>query len=79
MSARRLFETAGPLIGLLFVSIIFGSLIGPRFFNGANLELIARQTAIVCTTARGAISAWRRLPTSAGSTNCCSPGRRSRT
>ena len=53
MSARRLFETAGPLIGLLFVSIIFGSLIGPRFFNGANLELIARQTAIVCTTALG--------------------------
>ena len=53
MNARRLFETAGPLIGLLFVSIIFGSLIGPRFFNGANLELIARQTAIVCTTALG--------------------------
>jgi ribose transport system permease protein len=53
VSARRLFETAGPLIGLLFVSIIFGSLIGPRFFNGANLELIARQTAIVCTTALG--------------------------
>jgi ribose/xylose/arabinose/galactoside ABC-type transport system permease subunit len=53
VNARRLFETAGPLIGLLFVSIIFGSLIGPRFFNGANLELIARQTAIVCTTALG--------------------------
>jgi ribose/xylose/arabinose/galactoside ABC-type transport system permease subunit len=53
VSARRLFETAGPLFGLLFVSIIFGSLIGPRFFNGANLELIARQTAIVCTTALG--------------------------
>jgi ribose transport system permease protein len=53
VSARRLFETAGPLIGLLFVSLIFGLLIGPRFFNGANLELIARQTAIVCTTALG--------------------------
>ena len=53
MSARRLFEKAGPLLGLVFVSIIFGSLIGPRFFNGANLELIARQTAIVCTTALG--------------------------
>jgi ribose transport system permease protein len=53
VNVRRLFETAGPLIGLLFVSIIFGSLIGPRFFNGANLELIARQTAIVCTTALG--------------------------
>ena len=53
MNARRLFETAGPLIGLLFVSLIFGSLIGPRFFSGGNLELIARQTAIVCTTALG--------------------------
>jgi len=53
VTARRLFETAGPLIGLLFVSLIFGALIGPRFFNGANLELIARQTAIVCTAALG--------------------------
>ena len=53
MNVRRLFETAGPLLGLLFVALIFGSLIGPRFFNGANLELIARQTAIVCTAALG--------------------------
>lgn len=53
MNARRLLETAGPLLGLLFVAIIFGSLIGPRFFSGANLELIARQTAIVCMTALG--------------------------
>src|SRR4029453_11545236 len=53
VNARRLFETAGPLLGLLFVTIIFGSLIGPRFLNGANLELIARQTAIVCTTTLG--------------------------
>ena len=53
MNARRLFEAAGPLLGLLFVSIVFGALIGPRFFSGANLELIARQTAIVCTAALG--------------------------
>jgi ribose/xylose/arabinose/galactoside ABC-type transport system permease subunit len=53
VNARRLFETAGPLIGLLFVSLVFGALIGLRFFNGANLELIARQTAIVCTAALG--------------------------
>jgi ribose transport system permease protein len=53
VNVRRLFETAGPLLGLLFVTLIFGSLIGPRFFNGANLELIARQTAIVCTAALG--------------------------
>ena len=53
MTARRWLETAGPLIGLLFVSIVFGALIGPRFFAGVNLELIARQTAIVCTAALG--------------------------
>ena len=53
MTARRWLETAGPLIGLLFVSIVFGALIGPRFFSGVNLELIARQTAIVCTAALG--------------------------
>src|SRR5687768_7405527 len=53
MTARRWLETAGPLIGLLFVSLIFGALIGPRFFAGVNLELIARQTAIVCTAALG--------------------------
>ena len=53
VTTRRLLDTAGPLLGLLFVSIIFGILVGPRFFNGANLELIARQTAIVCTAALG--------------------------
>jgi ribose transport system permease protein len=53
VTARRWLETAGPLIGLLFVSIVFGALIGPRFFSGVNLELIARQTAIVCTAALG--------------------------
>ena len=53
MNRRRSLETAGPVIGLLFVSVVFGMLIGPRFFQGANLELIARQTAIVCTAALG--------------------------
>ena len=53
MNRRRLIETAGPVLGLLFVSLIFGILIGPHFFAGANLELIARQTAIVCTVALG--------------------------
>lgn len=52
-SVGRLLETAGPLLGLLFVSIVFGILVGPRFFSSANLELIARQTAIVCTAALG--------------------------
>jgi ribose/xylose/arabinose/galactoside ABC-type transport system permease subunit len=53
MSTRRWLDTAGPLLGLVFVTVIFGFLIGPRFFYGANLELIARQTAIVCTAALG--------------------------
>jgi ribose/xylose/arabinose/galactoside ABC-type transport system permease subunit len=53
VTTRRLLETAGPILGLLFVSIVFGILVGPRFFAGANLELIARQTAIVCTAALG--------------------------
>ncbi len=53
MKPRQLLESAGPLIGLLFVAIIFGWLVGPQFFRGTNLELIARQTAIVCTAALG--------------------------
>jgi ribose/xylose/arabinose/galactoside ABC-type transport system permease subunit len=53
VTTRRWLEAAGPLLGLLFVSVIFGILVGPRFFYGANLELIARQTAIVCTAALG--------------------------
>jgi ribose transport system permease protein len=53
VNVRKLLDTGGPLLGLLFVGIIFGILIGPRFFSGANLELIARQTAIVCTAALG--------------------------
>jgi ribose/xylose/arabinose/galactoside ABC-type transport system permease subunit len=43
----------GPLLGLLFVSALFGVLVGPEFFRPANLELIARQTAIVGTAALG--------------------------
>jgi ribose/xylose/arabinose/galactoside ABC-type transport system permease subunit len=53
VTTGRWVDAAGPLLGLLFVSIVFGFLIGPRFFYGANLELIARQTAIVCTAALG--------------------------
>lgn len=53
MNTRHWLETAGPLLGLLFVSVVFGLLVGPRFFAGGNLELIARQTAIVCTAALG--------------------------
>ncbi len=53
MTRRQLLESAGPLIGLTFVAIVFGILVGPHFFRGANIELIARQTAIVCTASLG--------------------------
>jgi len=43
----------GVLLGLLLVALIFGLLIGPRFFRPANLELMARQTVIVCVAALG--------------------------
>jgi ribose/xylose/arabinose/galactoside ABC-type transport system permease subunit len=53
MNRRELLESAGPLLGLIFVALIFGFLVGPQFFRGANLELVARQTAIVATAALG--------------------------
>jgi len=43
----------GPILGLLVVAVIFGVLIGARFFLPANLELVARQTAIVAAAALG--------------------------
>ncbi len=53
MTPRVLAGAAGPVLGLLFVAITFGALIGAHFFLPANLELIARQTAIVCLAALG--------------------------
>jgi ribose transport system permease protein len=53
VTRRALLDSGGPLLGLLFVALLFGALVGPHFFRGANLELIARQTAIVCTAALG--------------------------
>jgi ribose/xylose/arabinose/galactoside ABC-type transport system permease subunit len=43
----------GPFLGLAFVSALFGLLVGPEFFRPGNLELVARQTAIVGTAALG--------------------------
>jgi ribose transport system permease protein len=43
----------GPFLGLLLVSALFGLIVGPEFFRPGNLELIARQTAIVGTAALG--------------------------
>ena len=53
MKTRDLLSRGGPLLGLLFVCLVFALLIGPQFFRPVNLELIARQTAIVCTAALG--------------------------
>jgi ribose/xylose/arabinose/galactoside ABC-type transport system permease subunit len=44
---------AGPLAGLTFVTMIFTTLIGSSFVGADNLELIARQTAVVCAAALG--------------------------
>jgi ribose transport system permease protein len=53
VAARRLLDERGVLAGLLIVALTFGALIGPQFFAAANLELMARQTAIVCVAALG--------------------------
>ncbi|MGH9384595.1 MAG: ABC transporter permease [Vicinamibacterales bacterium] len=50
---RLLTGAGGPVLGLLFVAATFGALIGGRFFLPGNLELIARQTAIVSAAALG--------------------------
>ena len=47
------FSEAGVLSGLALVALLFAFLIGPRFFSPANLELMARQTAIVGVAALG--------------------------
>ncbi len=44
---------SGVLTGLLLIAVIFGLIVGPQFFRPANLELMARQTAIVCVAALG--------------------------
>jgi len=45
--------SAGVLLGLVLVALLFVVLIGPQFIRPANLELMARQTAIVCVAALG--------------------------
>ena len=47
------FPEAGVLAGLALVALLFGFLVGPQFFSPATLELMARQTAIVCVAALG--------------------------
>ena len=53
MMTRSLIERAGTFVGLLLVAIIFGLLVGPQFFAPTNLELMARQMAIVSIAAVG--------------------------
>lgn len=53
MTARALVDRAGTLIGLVLVTIVFSVAVGPQFLAAANLELIARQTAIVGMAALG--------------------------
>jgi ribose/xylose/arabinose/galactoside ABC-type transport system permease subunit len=53
MMPRALRAAGGPVFGLLFVAAIFAVLVGARFFLPGNLELIARQTAIVAAAALG--------------------------
>lgn len=53
MTARSLVDRAGTALGLIVVAGVFGALIGPQFFSPGNLELMARQTAIVSMAAIG--------------------------
>ena len=60
VTARRLLDDTGVLVGLALVLALFGALIGPQFFRAANLELVARQTVIVCVAALGMSFSTRR-------------------
>jgi ribose transport system permease protein len=53
MKRRALAGVGGPFLGLTFVLLLFGVLVGPYFFGADNLELIARQTAVVGAAALG--------------------------
>src|SRR5437773_6700722 len=53
VASRRFLDERGVLLGLAVVALVFGVLIGPQFFRAANLELMARQTVIVCIAALG--------------------------
>lgn len=53
MTARTVLDRSGTALGLIGVALVFGLLVGPQFFDPANLDLMARQTAIVCMSALG--------------------------
>ena len=53
MTRRSLVDRAGTLVGLVAVAITFGIALGTQFYAPGNLELMARQAAIVCVAAIG--------------------------
>ncbi|MEO7275706.1 MAG: ABC transporter permease [Vicinamibacterales bacterium] len=53
MTARTLLDRTGALLGLILVALVFTALAGVQFIEPGNLELMARQTAIVCMAAIG--------------------------
>src|SRR5207248_4302131 len=53
VAARRFADERGVLLGVAVVALVFGVLLGPQFFSAGNLELMARQTVIVCVAALG--------------------------
>jgi ribose transport system permease protein len=53
MTTRSIIDRGGTFLGLVFVAIVFGALVGPQFFAPTNLELMARQMAIVSIAAVG--------------------------
>ena len=53
MTRRSLVDRGGTFIGLIVVAMVFGLLVGGRFYAPDNLELMARQAAIVCVAAIG--------------------------
>lgn len=53
MTARTMLDRAGVFFGLVLVAAIFGVLVGSQFYAPANLELMARQAAIVSMAALG--------------------------
>jgi ribose transport system permease protein len=53
MNRTALAGVVGPILGLTFVTVIFTSLVGRYFVGPENIELIARQTVVVCAAALG--------------------------
>jgi ribose transport system permease protein len=53
MTTRSLVDRAGTFAGLVVVAAVFGIVVGSQFYAPGNLELMARQAAIVCVAAIG--------------------------